>query len=129
MATSRVYTLFQIINPEETAISRKRTKQDDKRRVITITTDKDSGEAVIEDKRQAGGQVENRRKTSRDLFNAHGTRSTTKKANPTTLQGAEAWSQNDEMPEQPLEAGDVAFAYDEWDRDLNGLSNRLEPCG
>jgi hypothetical protein len=23
------------------------------------------------------------------------------------------------MPEQPLEAGDAAFAYDEWDKDLS----------
>jgi hypothetical protein len=36
---------------------------------------------------------------------------------PDDLQGAEAWTHN-EMPEQPLEAGDTAFAYDEWDRDL-----------
>src|SRR5205814_8097919 len=37
---------------------------------------------------------------------------------PGDLQGAEAWSPN-EMPEQALEKDDIAFAYDEWDRELN----------
>lgn len=37
---------------------------------------------------------------------------------PDDLNGAEAWTHN-EMPEQPLEAGDAAFAYDEWDKDLS----------
>ncbi|MEJ7698169.1 MAG: VWA domain-containing protein [Pyrinomonadaceae bacterium] len=37
---------------------------------------------------------------------------------PEDLQGTEAWTHN-EMPEQPLESGDLAFAYDEWDKDLS----------
>ena len=52
----------------------------------------------------------------RDLFNAWN--SLDDEGEPDDLQGAEAWSQN-EMPEQPLEPDDVAFAYDEWDRELN----------
>src|SRR5690606_1974296 len=34
------------------------------------------------------------------------------------VQGSEAWTST-ERPEQPLEPGDEAFAYDEWDRELN----------
>jgi hypothetical protein len=52
----------------------------------------------------------------RDLFNAWN--SDDDDGEPDDLQGAEAWSHN-EMPEQPLEAGDTAFAYDEWDKDLS----------
>jgi nitric oxide reductase activation protein len=53
----------------------------------------------------------------KDLFNAWNTLDD-EESEPDDLQGAEAWSHN-EMPEQPLEQGDLAFSYDEWDRELN----------
>ena len=52
-----------------------------------------------------------------DLFNAWNN-SDDDEGEPDDLQGAEAWAHN-EMPEQPLEMGDVAFSYDEWDKDLS----------
>ncbi|MEJ7698388.1 MAG: hypothetical protein WKF71_01895 [Pyrinomonadaceae bacterium] len=52
----------------------------------------------------------------RDLFNAWN--SLDDDGEPDDLQGAEAWAAG-EMPEQPLEMGDLAFSYDEWDKDLS----------
>ncbi|HEY0458547.1 MAG TPA: VWA domain-containing protein [Pyrinomonadaceae bacterium] len=113
MATSRVYTLFQNITPEETNAE---------------STDKneDQGEFAYEDKNSQESVLENQVKREqqpkkmqdiKDLFNAWNTLDDDD-SEPDDLQGAEAWSHN-EMPEQPLEQGDLAFSYDEWDRELN----------
>ena len=52
----------------------------------------------------------------RDLFNAWN--SLDDEGEPDDISGSEAWTQA-EVPEQALEAGEEAFAYDEWDRELN----------
>ena len=111
MATSRVYTLFQTITPEESQEAEAEPNDD---KSDFAYDDKNAAEAVTED------QVKrDRQKNAHDiseLFNAWN--SLDDEGEPDELQGAEAWSQS-EVPEQPLEAGDEAFAYDEWDRDLN----------
>lgn len=113
MATSRVYTLFQNITPEETQAE-------------NSTENEDKGEFAYEDKSAEESVLENQIKREqepkklqdiKDLFNAWNTLDDDD-AEPDDLQGAEAWTHN-EMPEQPLEAGDLAFSYDEWDRELN----------
>jgi nitric oxide reductase activation protein len=110
-ATSRVYNLFQNITPEQTqeAVSE---QPDDKSEFAYDDTHAD--EAVTEDnsKRERPQTMQD----LRDLFNAWN--SDDDEGEPDDLQGSEAWSHN-EMPELPLEAGDEAFAYDEWDRELN----------
>jgi len=111
MAANRVYTLFQSITPEQTQETDSE-ETDDKSEFAY--DDKDAAEAVTDDKIK-----QERKKNAQDisdLFNAWN--SLDEEGEPDDLQGAEAWAQN-EVPEQPLEPGDEAFAYDEWDRDLN----------
>ncbi len=112
MATSRVYNLFQNISPEQTQDAE--SDQQEEQNEYSYD-DKNSGEAITEEQIKR----EERPKTAqdiRDLFDAWN--SLDDDGEPDDLQGSEAWSHN-EMPEQPLEAGDEAFAYDEWDRELN----------
>lgn len=110
IAASRVYTLFHNLAPEQTS----ETQQDEQSA---------DSEFAYEDKDAAEGVTENRIEREkrpefdvRDLFNAWN--SLDEEGEPDNLQGAEAWSHHD-MPEQALEADDVAFAYDEWDRELS----------
>lgn len=112
MATSRVYTLFQNLTPEQMQEAEPE-EQDEKSDYVY--DDKNSGEAVTEDqiKREEKPQ---KPEDVKDLFNAWN--SLDDEGEPDDLQGAEAWTQN-EMPEQALEPGDEAFSYDEWDRELN----------
>jgi nitric oxide reductase NorD protein len=112
MATSRVYTLFQNITPEQ--MQEAESDQQEEKGDYAYE-DKNAGETVTED------QVKREQKPKqpedvKDLFNAWN--SLDDEAEPDDLQGAEAWTHN-EMPEQALEPGDEAFAYDEWDRELN----------
>ena len=111
MATSRVYNLFQNVSPEETQPEKSEEKQDDGE----YTETEAQGEAVTE------SQVKRQEKAKeaediRDLFNAWNNQED-QEGDPQDLQGSENWAFN-EMPEQPLEAGDEAFSYDEWDREL-----------
>jgi hypothetical protein len=113
VATSRVYTLFRNIAAEQQQAETEEENEDD------------TGEYQYEDKNSANSVLESevrreqkpkKNEDARDLFNAWN--SDDDDGEPDNLQGAEAWSHN-EMPEQPLEAGDLAFAYDEWDKDLS----------
>nr|MDQ3322181.1 hypothetical protein [Acidobacteriota bacterium] len=111
MATSRVYTLFQTITPEQT---QPQESEKNEEKGESAYEDKNSGEAVTENQvRRQEKSKENR--DARDLFNAWN--SADDEGEPDDLQGAEAWSHS-ELPEQSLEAGDLAFSYDEWDKDL-----------
>ncbi|MEZ5426714.1 MAG: VWA domain-containing protein [Pyrinomonadaceae bacterium] len=111
MATSRVYTLFQNITPEE-AQAEQNEDQSDKDEYAY--EDKEAGEAVSESQVRREEEAK-QTQDIRDLFNAWN--SMEDEGEPDDLQGSEAWAHN-EMPEQPLEPGDVAFSYDEWDKDL-----------
>lgn len=111
MATSRIYTLFQNISPEQNQETEAENNED---KSEFAYDDKDTNEGVVDDK--AKREREKQAQDIRDLFNAWN--SLDDEGEPDELQGAEAWSQN-EMPEQALEDDDIAFAYDEWDRDLN----------
>lgn len=112
MATSRVYTLFQNISADQTQEAESDNTEE---KSDFAYDDKDSAEAVTEDKMKREEQPKTA-KDIRDLFNAWN--SLDDEGEPDDLSGAEAWSQN-EMPEQALEVDDVAFSYDEWDRELN----------
>jgi hypothetical protein len=113
MATSRVYNLFQNVTPEETQAEEKENDEQEKGEYAEADA---QGEAVTE------SQVKREEKTKeaediKDLFNAWNNLED-EDGEPQDLQGSENWSFN-EMPEQPLEAGDEAFSYDEWDRELS----------
>lgn len=111
MATSRVYSLFQNIAPEQT---QEQDSQQDEEKGDYSYDDKDAAEAVTEDKIKR--EQPKMAQDIRDLFSAWN--SLDDEGDPDDLQGAEAWTQG-EMPEQALEADEVAFSYDEWDRELN----------
>ena len=113
MATSRVYTLFQNISPEE---SQSEESEEDDKKGDYAYEDKNSQESVLENqvKRE---QKPKKAQDVKDLFSAWN-ETEEDDENPDDLQGAEAWA-NNEMPEQALESGDLAFSYDEWDRELN----------
>ncbi len=111
MATSRVYNLFQNISPEQTQEAESDSTEE---KSEFAYDDKNAAEAVTED--QVKREREKRSTDVSDLFNAWN--SLDDEGEPDDIEGAEAWSQS-EIPEQGLEADDVAFAYDEWDRELN----------
>ena len=111
MATSRVYTLFQNISPEQ---SQEAESDNTEEKSDFAYDDKDAAETVTED--QVKSERERQAQDIRDLFNAWN--SLDDEGEPDDLQGAEAWAESD-VPEQALEADDIAFAYDEWDRELN----------
>ena len=121
MATSRVYSLFQNITPEDSQEAE--ADDNEEKGDFAYDNDKNTGEAISEEK----SKRELKPKTAqdiKDLFSAWN--SLDDEGEPDDLQGAEAWAQN-EMPEQALEADDVAFSYDEWDRELNGFPDGLVP--
>jgi nitric oxide reductase activation protein len=112
MATSRVYQLFQNITPEETQSQ----ESENEEKGDYAYEDKNANESVLENQVKREQQPK-KAQDIKDLFNAWNTLDD-EDSEPDDLQGAEAWTHN-EMPEQPLEAGDLAFSYDEWDRELN----------
>jgi hypothetical protein len=111
-ATSRVYNLFQNITPEQ---NQEAETADQEQKSEFAYDDKHSDESVTDDKVKREERPQTMQDL-RDLFNAWN--SDDEEGEPDDLQGGEAWAPG-EMPEQPLESGDEAFAYDEWDRELN----------
>lgn len=111
MATSRVYMLFQNISTEMQ--QEESNEQQDEREYNY--EDKEAAESVLESQSQRE-EPQNKPQDARDLFNAWN--SLDEDGEPDDLQGADAWTSS-EIPEQALESGDVAFSYDEWDRELS----------
>ena len=111
MATSRVYTLFHNLTPDQTQAAES-DETDDKGEYAY--DDKDSGEAVTEN--QVKREPPKNTRDISDLFNAWN--SMDNEGEPDDIHGAEVWTRN-EMPELALETGDEAFSYDEWDRELS----------
>ena len=110
IATSRVYTLFQNISPEQT---QEAESDEPEEKGDFAYDDKEVDEAAVENERR---QQQKKAEDIRDLFNAWN--SLDDEGEPDDLQGAESWT-HAEMPEQALEADEEAFSYDEWDRELN----------
>jgi hypothetical protein len=110
MATSRVYALFQSVVPTES----------EQKNAEAPASDQDEGEdgqSAARETRDGASQADQQahRTDARELFNAWA--STDMTGDPDDLDAAENWSRA-ETPEQPLEAGEVAYMYDEWDREL-----------
>jgi hypothetical protein len=106
MATSRVYSLFQSISQEESE------------QQVEVPDELDQEDASKTAEQMLAERDANRqpqRRDARELFNAWNTEAD---GEFDELEGSEAWSEG-EMPEQDLEAGEVAFNYDEWDRELS----------
>ena len=115
MATSRVYSLFQSISPEQSQQQAETTEED---------ADSDLGDSSMEMSDQASKPERDSQQTdARELFNAWNKMEP--EGEPDELDGVESWTHG-EIPEQGLEEGEVAYNYDEWDRDLT--DHRLGWC-
>lgn len=110
IATSRVYSLFQNVSSEDrqTSEPEEESEKGDRAEVD------EHGEATTDS--QIRQEVTETAQDIRDLFNAWNAIEDDE-GDHRDLQSQENWSFN-EMPEQPLEEGDEAFSYDEWDREL-----------
>lgn len=115
MATSRVYDLFQSAVPTDDSIQQVETPEDQ--------SENDDDPAATERMKQRQTQTMPQRRDARELFNAWNDPSP--EGEPDELAGAEAWSEA-ETPEQALAEGEVAYNYDEWDRELT--DHRLGWC-
>ena len=114
MATSRVYDLFQTVMPVDDSVQQVEAPEDQ-----TESDDESASDRMKQ--RQAERMPE--RRDARELFNAWNDPSA--ESDPDELTGAEAWSEA-ETPEQVLAEGEVAYNYDEWDRELT--DHRLGWC-
>jgi hypothetical protein len=106
IATSRVYDLFQSVIPVDDSVQQIDAPEDE--------TESDDDSAAENMKQRQGERMPERR-DARELFNAWNDPSP--EGEPDELTGAEAWSEA-ETPEQVLAEGEVAYNYDEWDREL-----------
>lgn len=116
MATSRVYSLFQSVTPDE-------TEQQAEASPDESGMDEEGQAAREQLETQRAPEQRPRPGDARDLFNAWA--SAEPQGDPDDLDGAEAWMQA-ETAEQGLEEGEVAYNYDEWDRELT--DHRLGWC-
>jgi nitric oxide reductase NorD protein len=116
MATSRVYTLFQSVVPTDDSVQQVEVPEDQ-------AETQDDNAPVTERLKQRQAQQMPQRRDARELFNAWNDPSN--EGEPDELAGAEAWSEAD-APEQILAEGEVAYNYDEWDRELT--DHRLGWC-
>jgi len=116
MATSRVYGLFQSVTPADDSVQQVEAPQEE-------SESDDENAAATERLKQRQAERVPQRRDARELFNAWNDPSA--EGDPDELTGAEAWSEA-ETPEQVLAEGEVAFNYDEWDRELT--DHRLGWC-
>lgn len=118
MATSRVYTLFQSVVPEMTERQTETEEEggEDKQGGAQSNLDAE-GEEGEDENADEERRREQRRRDARELFNAWAA-SEAESDGEETLTGAERWMAG-ESAEQTLEAGEEAFEYDEWDRELS----------
>ncbi|HEV7902538.1 MAG TPA: VWA domain-containing protein, partial [Pyrinomonadaceae bacterium] len=116
MATNRVYTLFQSVTPQ--------TSEQQEQQAETSEEGGGGAESVLDDAsttkpREPEGQpqADAPPNDARELFNAWAKSNSSEQDAAEQLFGAERWTQS-QSPEQDLEPGEVAYSYDEWDREL-----------
>jgi nitric oxide reductase NorD protein len=115
MATSRVYSLFQSVTPGDESVQELETENE-------FSTDENE-QVASESFRRTQSQQNPQQRDARELFNAWN--DPDNQGEPDELAGAESWTEG-EFPEQAIEEGEVAYNYDEWDRDL--ADHRLGWC-
>jgi hypothetical protein len=116
MATSRVYSLFQSVVPNDESVQEVEMQEEP-----SETEDENSIATDSFTRRQSQQKPE--RRDVRELFNAWNDPDA--EGEPDELAGAESWREA-EFPEQAIEEGEVAYNYDEWDRELT--DHRLGWC-
>ncbi len=108
MATSRVYSLFQSLAPDDDSIQELETEQE--------PSDSEEENSIANESFNRRRSDRNpQRRDARELFNAWN--DPDGEGEPDELAGPEAWTEAD-FPEQAIEEGEVAYNYDEWDREL-----------
>ncbi len=105
MATSRVYSLFESIAQE---------KSEQQVEVPDEMDQEDGGKMAEQMMNERKPDRQSQRRDARELFNAWNAES---EGEFDELEGTETWGEG-EVAEQDLEPGEVAFNYDEWDREL-----------
>ncbi len=116
MATSRVYKLFQSTTPDEDSVQELESQEEH-----SETQDENAMASESFNRRKA--EQSPPRRDARELFNSWN--DPDNEGEPDELAGAEAWTEA-ELPEQKIEEGEVAYNYDEWDRELT--DHRLGWC-
>lgn len=107
VATIRVYDLFRSAIPTDDSVQQVEAPEDQ--------AEGDDDSPLTERMKQQQTQQMPQRRDARELFNAWNDPSP--EGDPDELTGAEAWSEA-ETPEHALVEGEVAYNYDEWDREL-----------
>ena len=116
LATRRVYEMFQSAVPTDDSLQQVDVPEDQ-------VDAEDDDNAFNERMKQRQTQQMPQRKDARELFNAWNDPSA--EGEPDDLTAAEAWSEG-ESAEQELAEDEVAYNYDEWDRELT--DHRLGWC-
>jgi nitric oxide reductase NorD protein len=116
MATSRVYTLFQSVTPQATEQEEQQAETSDEggSGAESQLDNSNKREPNDPDAQPQNSQPPN---DARELFNAWAKSNSSEQEAAEQLFGAERWTQS-QSPEQELEPGEVAYSYDEWDREL-----------
>jgi hypothetical protein len=116
LATSRVYSMFQSLSPNDDSIQEIETQEE--------PSESDEENAIASESfSRRPKEKRPERRDARELFNAWN--DPDGDGEPDELAGAEAWVEA-ELPEQVIEEGEVAYNYDEWDRELT--DHRLGWC-
>jgi len=113
MATSRVYTLFLNVTPAEKS---DQDIEDDSPQSELDSQESFSHESALEAETRPDKRLREKQDV-RELFSAWNL-SEEDKREEADVRASDGWG-DDEGPEQSLEAGETAFAYDEWDREIS----------
>jgi hypothetical protein len=116
MATSRVYSLFQSLAPNDDSVQEVETQEEP-------SDSQEENAIATESFKRRQSQQKPQHRDVRELFNAWN--DPDGDGEPDELAGTEAWTEA-EFPEQQIEEGEVAYNYDEWDRELT--DHRLGWC-
>jgi hypothetical protein len=116
MATKRAYALFQSVVPTDDSVQQLEVEKE--------PSESDTESTMMsESMRNRRNDRQPQRRDARDLFNAWNDPDA--QGEPDNLEGGEAWIEG-ESAELELQEGEVAYNYDEWDRELT--DHRLGWC-
>jgi nitric oxide reductase NorD protein len=116
MATKRAYGLFQSVVPTDESVQQLEVEKEP-------SESEDESVLQSESLRNRPDERKPQRRDARELFNAWNDPDA--EGDPDELEGGEAWTEG-ESAEHELQEGEVAFNYDEWDRELT--DHRLGWC-
>ena len=116
MATRRAFVLFQSVVPTDDSVQQLEVEKE------PSESDRESS-MTSESMRNRRDDRKPQRRDARDLFNAWNAPDA--EGDPDNLEGGEAWIEG-ESAELELQEGEVAYNYDEWDRELT--DHRLGWC-